>query len=54
MHREYHRVFTLPEGMNPETLKSSLNRDGVLVIEAPLEALPDSSKERILQIQHEK
>lgn len=34
--REYNREFLLPEGTNPEHIKSSLSRDGVLTVEAPL------------------
>lgn len=34
--REYNREFLLPEGTNPDCIKSSLSRDGVLTVEAPL------------------
>ena len=34
--REYNREFLLPEGTNPDKIKSSLSRDGVLTVEAPL------------------
>ena len=53
--REYHRSFTLPNDLNLENLKSSLNRDGILTIEAPLPALPEpASQERIITIEHVK
>lgn len=34
--REYNREFLLPEGTNPDLIRSSLSRDGVLTVEAPL------------------
>lgn len=34
--REYNREFLLPDGTNPDSIKSSLSRDGVLTVEAPL------------------
>ena len=34
--REYHRQFTLPEGIETERMTSLLSPDGVLTIEAPL------------------
>lgn len=36
MYREYNREFLLPEGTNPELIRSSLSADGVLTVEAPL------------------
>lgn len=33
---EYNKEFLLPEGANPELIKSSLSADGVLTVEAPL------------------
>ncbi|XP_063984106.1 alpha-crystallin B chain isoform X3 [Diachasmimorpha longicaudata] len=39
VYREYNREFLLPKGTNPETIKSSLSKDGVLTVEAPLPAL---------------
>lgn len=46
--REYNREFLLPEGTNPELIKSSLSRDGVLTVEAPLpRALQDSTARKI-------
>ncbi|CAB3378715.1 alpha-crystallin A chain isoform X3 [Cloeon dipterum] len=39
VYREYNREFLLPKGTNPEDIKSSLSKDGVLTVEAPLPAL---------------
>jgi HSP20 family molecular chaperone IbpA len=39
VYREYNREFLLPKGVNPETIRSSLSKDGVLTVEAPLPAL---------------
>jgi len=36
VYREYNREFLLPQGSNPEMIKSSLSKDGVLTVEAPL------------------
>lgn len=47
--REYNREFLLPKGTNPEMIKSSLSKDGVLTIEAPLPAL-EGPKERTIAI----
>ncbi|XP_076351169.1 alpha-crystallin B chain-like [Tachypleus tridentatus] len=49
VYREYNREFLLPKGSNPEMIKSSLSKDGVLTIEAPLPAL-EGKKERMVPI----
>lgn len=36
VYREYNREFLLPKGVNPETIRSSLSKDGVLTVDAPL------------------
>jgi len=36
VYREYNREFLLPQGTNPEMIKSSLSKDGILTVEAPL------------------
>lgn len=36
VYREYNREFLLPKGVNPESIKSSLSKDGVLTVDAPL------------------
>lgn len=42
--REYNREFLLPDGTNPELIRSSLSREGVLTVEAPL---PKSETRRV-------
>lgn len=42
--REYNREFLLPEGTDPDLIKSSLSKDGVLTVEAPL---PKSEHKRV-------
>merc|ERR1712179_17062 len=44
VYREYNREFLLPKGTNPEVIKSSLSKDGVLTVEAPLPAMPEGEK----------
>ncbi|XP_043234023.1 heat shock protein beta-1-like [Amphibalanus amphitrite] len=43
VYREYNREFLLPQGSNPEMIKSSLSKDGILTVEAPLPALEGGS-----------
>lgn len=50
VYREYNREFLLPKGTNPESIKSSLSKDGVLTVEAPLPAM--SSGEKLIPIAH--
>ncbi|XP_014204881.1 alpha-crystallin A chain isoform X3 [Copidosoma floridanum] len=50
VYREYNREFQLPKGTNPETIKSSLSKDGVLTVEAPLPALGQG--EKLIPIAH--
>jgi len=53
VHREYHRLYTLPEGVKLEELKSVLSREGVLTVEAPLPAAESvEGGERTLPIEH--
>uniref|UniRef100_A0A2R5L7T1 Putative heat shock protein n=2 Tax=Ornithodoros turicata TaxID=34597 RepID=A0A2R5L7T1_9ACAR len=49
VYREYNREFLLPKGTNPEQIKSSLSKDGILTIEAPLPAI-EANKERMIPI----
>lgn len=44
VYREYNREFLLPKGTNPEAIKSSLSKDGVLTVEAPLPSLTSGEK----------
>lgn len=50
VYREYNREFLLPKGTNPEAIKSSLSKDGVLTVEAPLPALAQG--EKLIPIAH--
>ncbi|KAG5868139.1 hypothetical protein JTB14_025488 [Gonioctena quinquepunctata] len=50
VYREYNREFLLPKGTNPEQIKSSLSKDGVLTVEAPLPAI--TAGEKLIPIQH--
>jgi HSP20 family molecular chaperone IbpA len=50
VYREYNREFLLPKGTNPESIKSSLSKDGVLTVEAPLPAI--GSGEKLIPIAH--
>ncbi|GFY52492.1 protein lethal(2)essential for life [Trichonephila inaurata madagascariensis] len=53
--REFTRRYMLPEGTDPETVKSSLSQNGVLTIEAPKKAIePPPSNERVVPIIMEK
>ncbi|GFQ74506.1 protein lethal(2)essential for life [Trichonephila clavata] len=53
--REFTRRYMLPEGTDPETVKSSLSQNGVLTIEAPKKAIePPPSNERVVPIAMEK
>ncbi|KAK3868291.1 hypothetical protein Pcinc_026305 [Petrolisthes cinctipes] len=49
VHNEYKREILLPKGTNPEHIKSSLSKDGVLTVEAPLPAI-DATGERLIPI----
>lgn len=44
VYREYNREFLLPKNTNPESIRSSLSKDGVLTVEAPLPALAGPEK----------
>ena len=50
VYREYNREFLLPKGTNPEVIRSSLSKDGILTVEAPLPALDQA--ERMIPIKH--
>ena len=50
VYREYNREFLLPKGVNPESIRSSLSKDGVLTVDAPLPAL--TSGETMIPITH--
>ena len=51
--QSFNQSFTLPRGVNPESVSSSLSKDGVLTISAPLpKALKSTSSERLVPIKH--
>jgi len=51
--QSFNQSFTLPRGVNPESVSSSLSKEGVLTISAPLpKALKSSSSERLVPIKH--
>lgn len=50
VYREYNREFLLPKGVNPESIRSSLSKDGVLTVDAPLPAI--TSGETMIPIAH--
>ncbi|GFU30415.1 protein lethal(2)essential for life [Nephila pilipes] len=53
--REFTRRYLLPEGTEPQTVKSSLSQNGVLTIEAPKKVIvPPPSNERVVPITVEK
>ncbi|CAG2105824.1 unnamed protein product [Medioppia subpectinata] len=47
VYREYNREFLLPKGTNPELIRSSLSKDGVLTVEAPVPVAIDGGQRRI-------
>lgn len=51
VYREYNREFLLPKGVNPESIKSSLSKDGVLTVDAPL-PLQLTGGETLIPIAH--
>lgn len=51
--RSFSQSFTLPRGVNPDSIASSLSKEGVLTISAPLPpALKNNASERIVSIKH--
>lgn len=40
--REYRREFYFPQGVDPANITSSLSKDGVLIVQAPL-AITDNA-----------
>lgn len=53
IYREYSRSCRLPEEVDLKTVKSQLNPDGVLCIEAPLPAIEEAPKEKQVQARNE-
>merc|ERR1711899_462558 len=50
--RNFSQTFSLPKGVNPEAVKSSLSKDGTLTIEAPLPQPSIKGSERMVPITH--
>ncbi|XP_076445735.1 alpha-crystallin B chain-like [Babylonia areolata] len=50
--REFTRQYVLPKDVDPDTVTSSLSRDGVLTLKAPKKAI-EASQERSIPITHE-
>ena len=51
--RNFSQSFTLPRGVDPESVASSLSKDGKLTIKAPMpKANKISSNERLVPIKH--
>lgn len=47
VYREYNREFLLPKNVNPESIRSSLSKDGVLTVDAPLPAIAGPGEKMI-------
>lgn len=52
VYREYNREFLLPKGCNPELIKSSLSKDGVLTVDAPLPLQALTAGETMIPVAH--
>ena len=51
--QSFNQSFTLPRGVNPESVTSALSKEGVLTISAPLpKAVKSSTSERLVQIKN--
>jgi HSP20 family molecular chaperone IbpA len=50
VYREYNREFLLPKGTNPEEIRSTLSKDGVLTVEAPLPSPAIQGSEKLIPI----
>ncbi|XP_049300372.1 heat shock protein beta-1 isoform X1 [Anopheles funestus] len=52
VYREYNREFMLPKGCLPENIKSSLSKDGVLTVDAPIQPEALLGGETMVPIAH--
>jgi len=51
--QSFNQSFTLPRGVNPESVTSALSKSGILTISAPLpKALKSNDRERMIPIKH--
>jgi HSP20 family molecular chaperone IbpA len=51
VHQEFTREYTLPDSVDPKTLKSHLTSDGILHIEAPVHEAIEAPKEVLIPIE---
>ncbi|KAL4229909.1 Hsp20/alpha crystallin [Mactra antiquata] len=51
LYREFVRHFTLPENVDPMTMKSKITTDGHLHVEAPVPPIGDVPKEHVIPIE---
>lgn len=51
VHLEFTKNYTLPENVDPKSLKSTLSSDGVLQIEAPAPPAVEAPKENLIPIE---
>ncbi|WAR26728.1 HSPB1-like protein [Mya arenaria] len=51
VHLEFTRNYTLPKNVDPNSLKSTLSKDGVLQIEAPAPPAVEAPKENLIPIE---
>ena len=50
--QSFSQSFTLPAGVDPDTVKSSLSQQGVLTISAPVSKPSRPNQERLVPIKH--
>ncbi|XP_067001479.2 protein lethal(2)essential for life [Anabrus simplex] len=48
--RQFQRRYALPKDVDPATVSSKLSSDGILTIEGPRKALPESKDEKVIPI----
>ncbi|XP_022344542.2 heat shock protein 27-like [Crassostrea virginica] len=52
VHREFTKTYLLPEGVDPNKVKSTLSNDGVLCVEAPAPKAVEAPKEKSIPIEY--
>ncbi|XP_040578901.1 uncharacterized protein [Lepeophtheirus salmonis] len=50
--RQFSKSYTLPKGVNPESVVSSLSKEGILTVSAPLPTNKLNDSERLVPIKH--